>query len=145
MIDRRTFVRSFSAAAATTTILGALEAAGQTATATDMEAERQTARTDEAAPFRLGIIGSGSRGQELVRSFLRVPGVRVIAAADVYPARFAQLDAVCGYSVAQHADYRALLERKDLNAVIVATPLGLHAEHVLAALEAGHPVYGEKV
>jgi predicted dehydrogenase len=94
--------------------------------------------------MRLGLIGAGSRGQELVRNFLRVPGVRITAAADVYPLRFEQLNKVCGYSVARHDDYRALLDRKDLDAIVIATPLGLHTEHVLPALKSGRPVYGEK-
>lgn len=112
--------------------------------ADDSRAARQIAHTDSKEPVRLGIIGAGSRGQELLRSFLRVPGVHVTAAADVYPMRFKQVDAVCGYTVAQHQEYRALLERKDLDAIVVATPLGLHAEHVLAALGSSRPVYGEK-
>lgn len=125
--------------------LAALHATGQAVTPADAEADRQTSMTKDAQPFRLGIVGPGSRGKELVRSFLRVPGVRIAAAADVYAPRFQQLNDVCGYEVAQHKDYRALLDRKDLDAVIIATPLGLHAEHVLAALDAGHHIYGEKV
>src|SRR5258708_3488501 len=61
-----------------------------------------------------------------------------------HPSRLAALNQTCGYQVAAHADYRALLDRKDLDAVVVATPLGLHAQHVLPALESGHHVYGEK-
>ena len=69
----------------------------------------------------------------------------VAAAADVYEPRFAQLNDICGKEVATHKDYRALLDRKDLDAVVVATPLGLHAEHITAALSSGHHIYGEKV
>ncbi len=97
-----------------------------------------------AAPIRLGIIGPGSRGQELVRNFLRVPGVTIVAAADVYPARFPQLNRTCAYTVDSYADYRVMLERKDLDAIAVATPLSLHGQHVVAALESGRHVYGEK-
>ena len=143
MIDRRLFVRGLSAAVATGPALINESALAQSSK-TDAEAARQTARATDTTPFRLGIIGAGSRGQELVRSFLRVPGVKVVAAADVYPLRFAQLNETCGYQVPSHADFRALLDRKDLDAVIVATPLGLHAEHVVPALESGHHVYGEK-
>jgi predicted dehydrogenase len=143
IIDRRLFVRSLAAAVATASTLVAESALAQTSS-TDAEAAHQIAHATDTTPFRLGIIGPGSRGQELVRSFLRVPGVKIVAAADVYPPRFAQLNETCGYKVASHADYRALLDRKDLDAVVVATPLGLHAEHVLPALESGHHVYGEK-
>jgi hypothetical protein len=150
-MDRRSFTRSLSAFALTSSAsLSSFElqtAAGEVAQPTsddDSRAERQIARTTVNTPLRLGLIGAGSRGQELMRSFLRVPGVRVTAAADVYPLRFGQLNKVCGYQVARHDDYRSLLDRKDLDAIVIATPLGLHAEHVLAALKTGRPVYGEK-
>jgi predicted dehydrogenase len=145
MMDRRAFLQTLSASAASMCALPALAVDAQQHSATDTELERQTAMTQDKTPVRLGIIGPGSRGKELVRSFLRVPGIRITAAADVYPVRFAELDAVCGYKVAQHADYHALLDRKDVDAVIVATPLGLHGRHVLDSLSAGRHVYGEKV
>lgn len=137
MIDRRLFVQGLTATAFTV-------AAPLNAQAGDAEAARQVAPTKDATPMRLGVIGPGSRGQELVRTFLRVPGVTIVASADVYAPRFDQLDKVCGYRVQAHKDYRELLDRKDLDAIVVATPLGLHAEHVLAALDSGHHVYGEK-
>lgn len=123
----------------------ALGAEVQASERAEAEAAKQIAPAKASTPFRMGIIGAGSRGQELIRSFLRVPGVSVVAAADVYPLRFQQLSRVCTNDVAHYDDYRKLLERKDLDAVIVATPLGLHGEHVLAALKSGHNVYGEKV
>jgi predicted dehydrogenase len=145
------FTQGLSATAVCSTALSpstlsALAEVGTQARAKDeAEAARQIAPAKDKSPFKLGIIGAGSRGQELVRSFLRVPGVSLVAAADVYPLRFQQLARVCSNEVSPYADYRALLERKDLNAVIVATPLGLHGEHVLAALQSGHSVYGEKL
>lgn len=150
-MDRRTFAQRVSALALTSSSpfsslaqQGATPAPQQHLSRQDQEAARQTARSTDASPLRLGIIGAGSRGQELIRNFLRVPGVRVVAAADVYEPRFAQLNKVCGYDVAPHHDYRALLDRKDLDAIVIATPLGLHAEHVLPALKTKRPVYGEK-
>jgi predicted dehydrogenase len=150
-MDRRSFTQSLSALALSSSASlssSALQVAASVVTQTgshdDTRASRQTARATVNTPLRLGLIGAGSRGQELTRSFLRVPGVKIAAAADVYPLRFQQLSKVCGYEMATHADYRALLDRKDLDAIVVATPLGLHAEHVLAALKSGRPVYGEK-
>jgi predicted dehydrogenase len=144
MIDRRLFVRGLSAAVAAASSFPSESAQAQASSRSEAEVARQIARSSDSAPFRLGIIGAGSRGKELVRSFLRVPGVKMVAAADVYAPRFAELNEVCGYQVASHNDFRALLDRKDLDAVIVATPLGLHAQHVVPALSAGHHVYGEK-
>ncbi|WP_231737976.1 Gfo/Idh/MocA family protein [Terracidiphilus gabretensis] len=150
-MDRRSFTQGLSALAlvssaslSSSALQTAAGAAAAPAAADDTRAARQIAHTTINTPLRLGLIGAGSRGQELVRSFLRVPGVRITATADVYPPRFEQLDKVCGYQVARHADYRALLDRKDLDVIVIATPLGLHAEHVLAALKSGRPVYGEK-
>ncbi len=147
MIDRRLFVRGLSAAVAASTLDtdSVLAQSSKTQPSkTDSDAARQIAPVTDTSPFRIGIIGPGSRGQELVRSFLRVPGVKIVAAADVYQPRFAELNQTCGYQVPSTSDYRALLDRKDLDAVIVATPLGLHAQHVIPALESGHHVYGEK-
>lgn len=143
MISRRQFAQGLSAAALSASPL--IAKAGDAAAQAEAEAARQIAPAKDSTPFRLGIIGAGSRGQELIRSFLRVPGVTVTAAADIYEPRFTQLNHVCGKEVAAHKDYRALLDRKDLDAVIVATPLGLHAEPIIAALSSGHHVYGEKV
>jgi predicted dehydrogenase len=146
LINRRQFTQSLSALAvsASTGVLNASTDASNIEAA-ESDAAKQIAPAKDSSPFRLGIIGAGSRGQELIRSFLRLPGVSVAAAADVYEPRFAQLNRICGHEVAAHKDYHALLDRKDLNAVIVATPLGLHGEHVVAALSSGHHVYGEKV
>lgn len=129
MMNRRSFVQSLSAAALATKSMSSLA---------------ETALSGTSAPVRLGIIGPGSRGKELIRNVLRVPGVTVVAAADVYAPRFQQLNQLCGYNVEAHSDYRSMLDRKDLDAVIVSTPLSFHAEHVLAALHSGRHVYGEK-
>ena len=142
MIDRRLFVQGLSA---TTLATGAIaQQAIRSAANVEADVTRQIAPTRDSSPVRLGIIGPGSRGKELVRNFLRVPGVRVVAASDVYAPRFEQLNQVCGYKVEAHQDFRALLDRKDLDAIVVASPLGLHAQHVLPALASGRHVYGEK-
>lgn len=135
-MNRRFFVQGLSAAA--------LVAKSATSLGATMLDDAATAAAEKAAPVRLGIIGPGSRGKELVRCFLRVPGVKIVAAADVYEPRFAELNQVCGYTVESHKDYRSLVDRKDLDAVVIASPLSYHSEHVIAALKGGHHVYGEK-
>lgn len=101
----------------------------------------EPARTDE---LRVGVIGPGSRGQELIRQLLHVTGVRIAAVCDIYEPRFAQVTQLVGSEVPHTKDYRELLDRKDLDAIYIATPLAHHAEHVLAALKTKRPVYGEK-
>jgi len=94
--------------------------------------------------INLGIIGVGSRGQQLMRTFLRVPGVRFAGLCDVYEPRFAAGRRITSENTPIYHDYRELLAARDIDAVIVSTPLSLHAEHIVAVLESGHHVYGEK-
>ena len=92
----------------------------------------------------LGIIGVGSRGQQLMRTFLRVPGVRFAGLCDVYEPRFAAGRKITNENTPIYHDHRELLAARDIDAVIVSTPLSFHAEHIIAVLESGHHVYGEK-
>jgi len=94
--------------------------------------------------IQIGIIGPGSRGQELVRQLLRTPGVEIAAQCDVYEPRFAEVNELVGKNVPAHKDYRELLARKDIDAVFIATPPVYHARYAIAAMESGRPVYGEK-
>ena len=92
----------------------------------------------------LGIIGVGGRGQHMMRMMLRVPGVRIAGLCDVYEPRIVEGRKVTGEQTPAYSDYRKLLEARDIDAVMVATPLALHAEHVIGALDSGRAVYGEK-
>lgn len=94
--------------------------------------------------INLGIIGVGSRGQQLMRTFLRVPGVRFAGLCDVYEPRFAAGRKITNENTPTYHDYRELLAVRDVDAVIVSTPLSFHSEHIVAALESGRHVYGEK-
>ena len=144
MIDRRLFLQGFSATAIAASLSSETSAAAPVDPQAARQVERQIAPSTDISPLRIGIIGPGSRGRELVHHLLRIPGVRIVAAADPHSPRFAQLNQVCGYRVHAYTDYRALLDRNDLDAIVVATPLGLHASHIVPALESGHHVYGEK-
>ncbi len=94
--------------------------------------------------INIGIIGPGSRGQELVRQLLRTPGVDIAAQCDVYEPRFAEVNELVGKKVPAHKDYRELLQRKDLDAIFIATPPVFHASYAVAAMNSGLPVYCEK-
>jgi predicted dehydrogenase len=93
--------------------------------------------------LRIGLIGAGDRGLEDLRNALKQPNVECVAVADVYSRR---REAVKQY--APHAetydDPMRLLERKDVDGVINATPLHLHAKYFLATLAAGKDLYSEK-
>lgn len=92
---------------------------------------------------RFGIIGPGARGMEILREAIQVPNTEFAAAADVYTRRLEDVKAL-NAEVKTYLDYRYLLDDKSIDAVLIATPQHLHAEHFTAALEAGKHVYQEK-
>ena len=92
---------------------------------------------------RVGMIGAGARGQDLLKQALEVPGIQLVAVADVYKRRHEETRQLIP-QVQTFEDHRRLLDRKDLDAVIVASPLHIHALHFLDTLAAGKDLYAEK-
>jgi len=93
--------------------------------------------------IRLGIIGAGDRGSQLMREALACPNAEFAGIADVYTRRVEDAQQVAR-DAKTYLDYRRLLEDKGIDAVIIATPQHLHCEHFVAALDAGKHVYQEK-
>jgi predicted dehydrogenase len=93
--------------------------------------------------IRIGMIGVGSRGQELLKQILAVPNTQVIAMADVYNRRFDEVKRVVP-DIQTFTDHRRLLDLKDVDGVIVASPLHLHARHFVDSIAAGKDLYAEK-
>ena len=92
---------------------------------------------------RLGMIGVGARGQELLKQVLEQPKVQLVAMADVYSrSRDAARQMAPGMQTLD--DHRRLLDMPDLDGVIVASPLHLHTRHFLDTLAAGKDLYSEK-
>src|SRR5213080_774944 len=92
---------------------------------------------------RVGMIGVGNRGQDLLEEVMAVPNVEVVAMADVYRGRFAEVKKKVP-NIATFDDHRRLLDMKDIDGVIVASPLHIHARHFLDTLAAGKDLYSEK-
>ncbi len=93
---------------------------------------------------QLGIIGCGKVAEERhLPPLLRLPEARVVAAADLDTARVNRLADRLGI-VHRSSDYRAVLDRADVDAVAILTPTQSHAEIGLAALDAGKHVLMEK-
>jgi predicted dehydrogenase len=93
--------------------------------------------------LRVGLIGAGDRGTELLHQARTVPNLEIAAFADVVPARLDRAKSAVP-SASIYADWRKVLDDKSVHAVIIATPQHLHAEHFIAALDAGKHVYLEK-
>jgi predicted dehydrogenase len=93
---------------------------------------------------RMGLIGSGGRGREDWGTFLKQPDFEPVAVCDVYDPFRDKGIAMTEGRAKGYKDFRQLLEQKDIDAVIVATPDHWHALITIAACEAGKDVYCEK-
>ena len=92
---------------------------------------------------RVGMIGVGGRGEELLKQVLQVPNAQLVAIADVYSRRREEAKKIAP-GIQAFDDHRRLLDMKDLDGVIVASPLHTHARHFLDTLAAGKDLYSEK-
>jgi len=95
--------------------------------------------------IRIAVVGLNSKGSHHVDLFNRLPGVRVVALCDVDKIVLAQrAKQYFKGEISQYTDYRELLDRKDIDAVCLATPNHWHALGAVWACEAGKDVYLEK-
>lgn len=133
-MSRREFVQTAAATGLMLTIPGWVHA--------------QSGGSKKPDELAVAIIGPGSQGRWLMNHSLKVPGVRYVAICDIweYHQRYARnILKKYGHQVNVYDDYRELLAKEpQLDAVIVATPDWMHAEHAIACLEAGKHVYCEK-
>ena len=93
---------------------------------------------------QLGLIGCGIQGIFDTRSALEVAGVQLVAVCDLYSGRLTRAEELWGEGLFKTRDYRELLAREDIDAVIVATPDHWHKQITIDALNAGKAVYCEK-
>lgn len=94
--------------------------------------------------IRIAIIGAGGMGQGDVRDALLNEGVELAAAADIFDSRLTRIREQYGDGVFTTRDYKEVLQRKDIDAVIIATPDHWHARISIDAMNAGKDVYCEK-
>ncbi len=94
--------------------------------------------------INLGLIGSGIQGIYDTTAALKVDGVKLVAVCDLYTGRLDRAKELWGDNIATTRDYREILDRKDIDAVIVATPDHWHKKITIDAMKAGKAVYCEK-
>jgi len=125
---------------------GAMIAAAMGVTLTSLaEAqERRAADAKDARPVNCAFIGVGSQGTHDLKRALSIPGVKFTALCDIYAPNLERALKLVPGAVGT-ADFRRVLDRKDVEAVLIATPLHEHARIAIAALEAGKHVFCEKM
>lgn len=94
--------------------------------------------------IQIALIGAGGMGQGDAHASTSLPGVKLIAACDLYDSRLEHMKEVYGKDIFTTRDYREVLNRKDIDAVIIATPDHWHSRISVDALNAGKHVYCEK-
>jgi predicted dehydrogenase len=94
--------------------------------------------------LRLGFIGVGNRGDQVLDAFLKHKDAEVVAICDIYRPYVEFAAKKAGKTPQLFKDYRALLDLKDVDAVVISTPDHWHALQTIHACEAGKDVYVEK-
>jgi predicted dehydrogenase len=98
----------------------------------------------DTPPVRIALIGKGSQGSSDTREALRVPGVKLVAVCDLYDARLEAAKKEWGNDLAVTRDYKEILSRNDVDAVIIGTSDHWHQKISIEAMKAGKHVYCEK-
>ena len=94
--------------------------------------------------IRIGTIGMGIMGHADTKTALKVPGVELVSVADLYTGRLERVKEIYGKDIQTTQNYMDIINRKDIDAVIVATADLWHARISIEALKAGKAVYCEK-
>ena len=94
--------------------------------------------------LQIGVIGTGDRGGGLINLMRGLPELKVVAASDILPFRLEPSIKKAAAGARAYDDYRRMLDDKNVEAVIIATPLSMHYQMAADALSAGKHVYCEK-
>jgi len=97
--------------------------------------------------LRVGVVGPGRRGYSMMRIINEIPNVEIVAVCDIFEGwlkRGAEKAREKAKRVAEYDLYEKLLEAKDIDALVIATPEHVHAQHTIDAIQAGFDVYIEK-
>ena len=130
-VTRREFLKSAATVAAATSLTG-------------LGAPAILSAQSAGNPVRYGFIGTGTEGCTLLKFLATIPEGRCIATCDIYPPNLKKGVETIGSNPETYTEYHKMLERKDMDAVLIATPLNLHCQMVVDALNAGKHVFVEK-
>ncbi len=132
-VNRRDFLK-LGAAGGAALSLGAGPAAAQTTA-------RRVAPSDK---ITLGFIGAGARAHGLMEAFKLFPEVEIVAACDAYVGRLERAKIRTDGRADTYKDYREIIQREDIDAVVISSPDHWHHRHSVDSLNAGKHAYIEK-
>lgn len=137
--SRRRFIKTLS---------GSAIIVGLPSIVSAMESPSEVKRVAANDKISIGLIGCRGIGWENITSHLKLPDVDCIALCDIdeeiLNKRASEIEKQTGKAPSKYKDFRKLLEQKDVDAVIIATPDHWHALQMIYACEAGKDVYVEK-
>ncbi|MEL7121292.1 MAG: Gfo/Idh/MocA family oxidoreductase [Bacteroidota bacterium] len=94
--------------------------------------------------IQIGVIGTGARGGGIVNLLKQLPQFKTVACCDTIPFRLDKAVANADEGCKAYKDYRKLLADPNVDAVVIATPLSMHYQMAVDALESGKHIYCEK-
>lgn len=144
--NRRDFLKkmavgSAAVALAPTILTGKEKATVRIKTQNEIEFNTNTILNDH---IQIAVIGAGGMGSEDVNTSLKIPGVKLIAACDLYDGRLEAAKKNWGKDIFTTRDYKEILSRSDIDAVIIGTPDHWHQKISIDAMNSGKHVYCEK-
>ncbi|MBP7569383.1 MAG: Gfo/Idh/MocA family oxidoreductase [Acidobacteria bacterium] len=134
-IGRRRFLEETTLLAAVASGLGAARPAA---------AQINNSAALPVKPVRVGFVGVGIRGTLLMEAVKGIAGAEIVAAADCYKGHLDRAKELISPSLQTTGDYRQVVTRPDVDAVVIATPDHWHLQMTREALAAGKHVYIEK-
>ena len=142
MSNRRNFIKQLGGSAALLT-------AGSLKSFAAQEKEEQRILTwnkkySANDKIRIGVIGMGIMGYNDLATALKIPGVELVGCCDLYDGRLEHAKEIYGNNIFTTRHYEELLDRKDIDAVIVATSDNWHSRISIEAMKKGKAVYSEK-
>lgn len=104
----------------------------------------EAAEENDLPRVRVAVVGTGARGSDLIRALSTIERAEVVAVCDDYPPHLERGAKYAGPQAKAYADYARMIREVKPQAVVVATPLNLHFEMCMAAIDAGCAVFCEK-
>lgn len=138
---RRAFIQKLSKTVAASALIPGIANAAENYTQSEPLSRKYLSPNDN---LQIALVGAGGMGNGDAQTATSIPGVKLVAACDLYDGRLESAKKKYGNDIFTTRDYREVIARKDIDAVIVATPDHWHKDISVAAMNAGKAVYCEK-